>query len=487
LLFDSEETYNNYKQALLSTYRARVSVFTNQLEVAIKENDLAISLVTDKVTNTNDGLWVCTETKGLIEEGKTLQILQGETLQENNKVKEKLIGKVWKEYDKALQGFIILQSVQDIARLQIKKNLWRLVVKLLLNKSLLIAEEDYSSFASLEESFEKSFIEEVIQQEILSIKYTLLTGYVKESNFLKWRANYFLKVLAPLSKRLNLSIQLEEVEQLALKVLYPVQFKEITDFLDNLFCDKENFAINVKLELEKRLKESEIQAEVTYRIKTPYSIYRKKTERKRATLEKILDFVGFRIITENVDDCYRVLTVVENMGSRFEGRGILAEALRDYIKSPKLETGYQSIHINIEIPANVDIYGEPNSHVVEFQIRTQAMHAVANRGESSHSYYKDALRYSRPTLTKDFKVSQKSFRLLVECEKSLISEVGKTIRSMHFDILSVDIEGTTNGRILLRLELRIRKQKDSLSQESSTVSSLVLALESLTFTQNEEN
>lgn len=462
-----------------SSRTARLLVLSGHIEEAALENEKTVTICEN--TELHDEIMaIYSETRGVIEEGDTLLKFCYEYTKDAkdlNKIKEKLINKVWKEYDKALQGYIIKQLVPDIARVRTKKNLWRLMVKLLLDEMPIITEEDYNSVESLEVSFSQNFIQEVMWQEILSVKYFLLISSSKTDRILiERRAKYFLKILSPLVQRLNFKIDIAQEEELAFKMLYPDEFKYIKDFLSNIFINQDNFAYNVAQELKRRLNDFKIDAEVIYRNKSPYSIYRKKTERKGVTLDKILDFVAFRVITKNVKDCYTSLDIIDDMGSRFTGI-----PLRDYIKIPK-QSGYQSIHVNIEILPDAKLYGELRPHIVEFQIRTQLMHDNAEMGEKAHSYYKDVLRYSKPNTTKDFKGSQE---IIIECQRSLIGDIGRIIRSQEFEITSVDLKTITDQIILIRLELRIREPKISSVNEKSVLSSLIHSLKSLHSDEND--
>ena len=117
------------------------------------------------------------------------------------------------------------------------------------------------------------------------------------------------------------------------------------------------------------MNEKGINYVIKTRTKEIYSIYRKQVART-VPINKILDLIGFRIITKTEDECYKVLSVVQKLGLVYKGKGTLVEPIRDYIEKPKKTTGYRSIHINIQ-------YGEPEPRIVEFQIRTEAMHIAA--------------------------------------------------------------------------------------------------------------
>ena len=127
----------------------------------------------------------------------------------------------------------------------------------------------------------------------------------------------------------------------------------------------------ISYEIEKLLLKSKIKAQVTGREKTPFSIWRKINE-KRISLEKITDLIGFRIIADSVDDCYKSLGIFHQVWKAVPGR------FKDYISTPK-SNSYQSLHTTVIGPKNQKI---------EIQIRTTFMHDFAERGIAAHWVYK---------------------------------------------------------------------------------------------------
>lgn len=126
----------------------------------------------------------------------------------------------------------------------------------------------------------------------------------------------------------------------------------------------------IQTRLTSLLKKLKITANIETRIKSIYSIFR-KTQRKNLAPEEIDDILGFRIITHSLEDCYRILEVLQK---KWGGRH---QRIQDYISTPK-ESGYQSLHLHVHIK-NIP---------VEFQIRDTAMHHMAERGSAAHGEYK---------------------------------------------------------------------------------------------------
>jgi (p)ppGpp synthase/HD superfamily hydrolase len=115
-----------------------------------------------------------------------------------------------------------------------------------------------------------------------------------------------------------------------------------------------------------------ITADISYRVKEPYSILQKLT-RNSVKIEELTDIVGFRIIVNEEDECYTALKLIQEIYK------VIPEKYRDYIDKPKTN-GYRSLHTVILLGS----YGLP----VEIQIRTMEMHNIAENGEAAHSRYK---------------------------------------------------------------------------------------------------
>jgi guanosine-3',5'-bis(diphosphate) 3'-pyrophosphohydrolase len=138
---------------------------------------------------------------------------------------------------------------------------------------------------------------------------------------------------------------------------------------------KADFAGAIKAitgELSGKLKEAGIEARVTSRVKSPWSIYT-KIERKQIALEQLSDMIGFRIIVATVEDCYRALGIVHTHWKVVPGR------FKDYISVPK-HNDYRSIHTTI-----VGV----GRQRAELQIRTEEMHRIAELGIAAHALYKE--------------------------------------------------------------------------------------------------
>ena len=189
-----------------------------------------------------------------------------------------------------------------------------------------------------------------------------------------------MEIYAPLADRMGMNRIRDELEDLSFDILNPEARKMIKDRLDTI---KDNNLINynsVLSEFENLLNENNIDFKIYSREKTPFSIWR-KIQKKRTSLEQITDIIGFRIILDNVDNCYKTLGVIHNKWNCIPGR------FKDYISSPKINN-YKSLH--------TAVIG-PNKRPIEIQLRTQQMHEFAQRGIASHWKYKSSEKFNSLT------------------------------------------------------------------------------------------
>ena len=189
-----------------------------------------------------------------------------------------------------------------------------------------------------------------------------------------------MEIYAPLADRMGMNRIRDELEDLSFDILNPEARKMIKDRLDTI---KDNNLINynsVLSEFENLLNENNIDFKIYSREKTPFSIWR-KIQKKRTSLEQITDIIGFRIILDNVENCYKTLGFLHNKWNCIPGR------FKDYISSPKINN-YKSLH--------TAVIG-PNKRPIEIQLRTQQMHEFAQRGIASHWKYKSSEKFNSLT------------------------------------------------------------------------------------------
>jgi guanosine-3',5'-bis(diphosphate) 3'-pyrophosphohydrolase len=189
-----------------------------------------------------------------------------------------------------------------------------------------------------------------------------------------------MEIYAPLADRMGMHSIRDELEDLSFKVLNNKARELIKKRLDEIKEDKVNSFNSISLEFSGLLNEHKINAEIIGREKTPFSIWR-KVQKKRISLEQISDIIGFRVIVDNIEDCYKALGIFHNKWNCIPGK------FKDYISSAKINN-YRSLHTSII---------GPNRRPIEIQLRTQQMHEYAERGIASHWKYKSSEKFNSLT------------------------------------------------------------------------------------------
>jgi RelA/SpoT family (p)ppGpp synthetase len=183
-----------------------------------------------------------------------------------------------------------------------------------------------------------------------------------------------LDIYAPLAGRMGIQDMKDELEELAFKWLQPQAYNTLITQLAALGKRNKNIIEVIETELRTKLQDHGIQGKVSSREKRAYSIWR-KMQNKQISLEQLSDIYGFRVVVDNVTDCYKVLGAVHTTWRTVPGR------FKDYISTPKYNN-YQSIHTTIIGPGH---------QRVELQIRTKLMEEIAEFGVAAHALYKDGI------------------------------------------------------------------------------------------------
>ena len=186
-----------------------------------------------------------------------------------------------------------------------------------------------------------------------------------------------MEIYAPLADRMGMNRIRDELEDLSFEILN----KDARDLIQQrLKFIKNNRDDNFKIisaELIELLNKNGVSAKIAGREKTPFSIWR-KMQGKKISLEQLTDIVGFRILLNSVEGCYKTLGIFHSSYSAIPGK------FKDYISTPKINN-YKSIH--------TAIIG-PHKQRIEIQIRTYEMHEFAERGIASHWKYKSSEKFS---------------------------------------------------------------------------------------------
>lgn len=185
-------------------------------------------------------------------------------------------------------------------------------------------------------------------------------------------ATQSLKIYAPLAGRLGLSFVKCELEDLAMRYLYPDDYYELVEFIKTKSKERQQFIEKICEELKAKLQELGIEGEVNGRQKHLYGIYKKMLKQGK-NIEQIYDISAVRVIVNEVQDCYTVLGAIHTMWMPLPGR------FKDYIAMPK-PNGYQSLHTTV-----ITKFKE----TFEIQIRTYEMHRIAEYGIAAHWKYKE--------------------------------------------------------------------------------------------------
>ncbi len=206
--------------------------------------------------------------------------------------------------------------------------------------------------------------------------------HLKDANKRRRIARETMEIYVPLAERIGIVKMQDELEDLAFAEMYPDAHDSIVARLKFLRSEGGDMIAKVITELKDVLQQAGIKAEVLGREKSPYSIWR-KMQRKNVAFEQLSDIMAFRIMVDSVEQCYQVLGTIHSRYHVVPGR------FKDYISTPKLNE-YQSLHTGII---------GPERQRIEIQIRTYAMHEVAELGVAAHWGYKageqrtDGLQY----------------------------------------------------------------------------------------------
>ncbi len=194
------------------------------------------------------------------------------------------------------------------------------------------------------------------------------------------KAKETMEIYSPLADRMGMNRIRDELEDLSFQVLNNDARELIKKRLDEIKENRTTSFKTISHEFSDLLNEYQLNSKIFGREKTPFSIWR-KVQKKRVSLEQITDIIGFRIILDSVEDCYKALGIFHSKYNCIPGK------FKDYISSPKINN-YQSIHTSII---------GPNKRPIEIQIRTMPMHEFAERGVASHWKYKSSEKFNSLT------------------------------------------------------------------------------------------
>ena len=232
-----------------------------------------------------------------------------------------------------------------------------------------------------------------------------------------------MDIYAPLAHRLGMQRVKWELEDTALRYLAPMEYNEITSYLQAHKEQDETFMRTIQDKITQRLTAVGIHNTTYGRIKHVYSIYR-KMQAQAKTMDELYDIYAFRVIVDTIPDCYNVLGHIHDLFNLIPGR------FKDYISTPKPNM-YQSLHTTV-----IGSQGIP----FEVQIRTWEMHETAEYGIAAHWKYKQGTGSG----------SEKDFewvRRLLESQQDADAE--EYVQSLKIDMFDDEVfVFTPKGRIV---------------------------------------
>ncbi len=184
-----------------------------------------------------------------------------------------------------------------------------------------------------------------------------------------------LEIYAPIANRLGMNTVRIEQQELCFATLYPLRYRVLAQRTQDMYRERADIFRTIQMAIEERLSQCHIDAQVFKRKKHCYGLFEKMREKKgptstdkRKTFTQVTNACAFRITTGSVDDCYRILGAVHSLYKP------ICERFKDYIAIPKIN-GYQSLHTTLFTQHGI---------LIEIQIRTTAMHELAEKGITAH-------------------------------------------------------------------------------------------------------
>ncbi|HDH17023.1 MAG TPA: bifunctional (p)ppGpp synthetase/guanosine-3',5'-bis(diphosphate) 3'-pyrophosphohydrolase, partial [Gammaproteobacteria bacterium] len=180
-----------------------------------------------------------------------------------------------------------------------------------------------------------------------------------------------LEIYAPIASRLGIQAFKYELEDLSFKAIHPNRYAALEKAVKHRRGNRKGLLKKIENAINKRLRQDGLTGKISSREKHIYGIYT-KMKQKRLSFDEVFDVYAIRIVTDSIDDCYRILGALHSLYAPIPGK------FKDYIAIPKAN-GYQSLHTVMVSP-----YGVP----IEVQIRTDEMNQVAEAGIAAHWLYK---------------------------------------------------------------------------------------------------
>nr|WP_210330572.1 bifunctional GTP diphosphokinase/guanosine-3',5'-bis pyrophosphate 3'-pyrophosphohydrolase [Aliikangiella sp. G2MR2-5] len=239
-----------------------------------------------------------------------------------------------------------------------------------------------------------------------------------------------IEIYAPIANRLGMYAMRMELEELGFAAKHPMRWRVIRESVKKARGNRKEIISSISNNIQSRLDAEDIDAEVSGREKSPFSIYLKMQEKvgeKVRVFNDVMDVYGFRVITDSEDNCYRILGQLHNLYRPVPGR------FKDYIAIPKAN-GYQSLHTTLKGPHGLHI---------EVQVRTTTMDQMAENGVAAHWLYKSGSNINRAEVR-----AREWMRNLMELQKNTGDSL-EFIESVKVDLFPGEVYiFTPNGNII---------------------------------------
>ena len=280
---------------------------------------------------------------------------------------------------KGIMAAILHDVIEDtsVTREQLRDQFGEEVAALVDGVSKLTQLDCKSRAEAQAQNVRKMFLAMVKDLRVIMVKladrlHNMRTLGIMSGNRRRRIARETLDIYAPIASRLGMNEIRLELEDLGFAAMYPMRARVLEQAVKKTRGNRREVVATVETSIRKRLADAGLaHCEVIGREKHLYSLYQ-KMRNKHVSFGEVYDVYAFRIIGGNVDECYRALGIVHNLYKPVPGK------FKDYVAVPKAN-GYQSLHTVLVGP-----YGQP----LEIQIRTRAMHHLAESGIAAHWLYK---------------------------------------------------------------------------------------------------
>ena len=284
------------------------------------------------------------------------------------------------------------------------------------------------SFSSKEErqaeNFRKMFLAMADDIRIIFLKLADRLHNMRTLNYMKPEkqkeiAKETIEIFVPLANRLGMGLVKTELEDLSLRYSNPEKYFEIAQLVAQAKAERDNTIQTIIEKIDSNLKAMHINASITGRAKSYYSIF-SKMHRKQMSYQDLYDITAVRVIVDDEKECYEVLGLIHSAFKPIPGR------FKDYIAMPKNNL-YRSLHTSVIGPR-----GKP----LEVQIRTHEMHEIAEHGLAAHWKYKES-GASKKASSKDAE-KLTWLRKLVEIQQDT-KDAKEYVDSVKLDLFSDEV------------------------------------------------